>query len=141
MSVFSFRKKSHFSNRCRLLDMFSVSWVLSSLCCRFSFSHLFDKLIFYEKISGCSIVPAFLHCEPTPCNIFPRKGLTMGVYGVYNASEVISMSKGNPIIHARVTPDQLERLKAIAKERNIDLSTLIKQAIQAYLLADTEKNG
>ena len=65
----------------------------------------------------------------------------MGVYGVYNASEVISMSKGNPIIHARVTPDQLERLKAIAKERNIDLSTLIKQAIQAYLLADTEKNG
>ena len=49
------------------------------------------------------------------------------------------MSKGNPTINLRLTQDQIDRLKAIAAERGISLSALIRMAIQYFLLSENEK--
>ena len=60
-------------------------------------------------------------------------GLTKCIHSVILPTEVINVSRGNPIVHCRITPDLLERLQALAAERKCDLSTLIKEAIAAYL--------
>ena len=44
--------------------------------------------------------------------------------------------KGNPNVTIRLTPDQIERLKAIAAARGISLSALLRMAIQFFLLEE-----
>lgn len=49
------------------------------------------------------------------------------------------MSKGNPLVSLRLTQDQITRLKAIAAERGISLSVLLRMAIQHFLFSEQQK--
>ncbi len=51
------------------------------------------------------------------------------------------MSKGNPCISMRLTAQQIAHLKEIAAKEGINLTQLLKNAIQFYLLELEKKNG
>lgn len=44
--------------------------------------------------------------------------------------------KGNPNVTIRLTPDQIERLKGIAADKEMSLSALLRMAIQLFLLSE-----
>ena len=51
------------------------------------------------------------------------------------------MSKGNPRVYARVPKETYEQVISVANELKIDVSELIKRALNAYLPTAVSKNG
>ena len=51
------------------------------------------------------------------------------------------MSKGNPRVYTRLSRETFEQLQNLAKERDIDVSTLLREAINVYLSTCKAENA